>query len=275
MINKKLKWYEPIEQSRERLFERAFEQERIQQVVAKKMYYYNNELRECELNELWVRESEHQKSASLASPWGFYVGMDAIRGYYVDKHTRDRETRLAAYKASEPDFEGSLGHGDCIYRTANTPIIYIAQDGKTAQCMWFIAGQETRGLPQGKAEANHLYGRAGIDLILEDDEWRIWHWAEVYDLSCRVGERVADLPVFPKLEDEPFYKEFVEGNPTISMITHFYNTHSSDGWPAFPCAHDTYNLDNSYAPEGHPGIRTDCMDANWESRMASYEAWGR
>lgn len=275
MITKKIKWYEPVQPSRERLFERAFEQERIQQIIAKKMYYYNNELRETELEALWVREQEHRDSASLASPWGFYVGMDAIRGYYVDKHQRDRESRLADYQKADSNFHGVLGHGDCLYRTANTPIIYIAQDGLTAQCMWFIAGQETLGLPEGQALANHLYGRAGVDLILEEGQWRIWHWAEIYDLACRVGERVGDLPVFPKLEDEPFYKEFVEGEPSIPMITHFYNTHSADGWPAFPCAHDHYNLDNSYGPEGHPGIRTDCMDANWESRMAAYEAWGR
>ena len=257
------------------MFERAFEQDEIKQVIAKKIYFYNNELRGRELDELWVRDPEHQKTASLGSAWGFYVGMDAIRGYYVEKHERDREAKAEAYRKQEPGLKAEPGHGDCLYKTANTPVIYIANDDKTAQCMWFITGQETRGLPGGEADANHFFGRAGIDLIREDGVWKIWHWAEVYDLSCKVGERVADLPVFPKLEDEPFYQEFVDGKPTIEMITHFYNTHSADGWPPFPCAHETYNLDNSYAAEAHPGIRTDCMDANWEARMAAYEAWGR
>lgn len=274
MINKKVKWYERQLFTPEEQFDRMMEVERCKEVISRKIYYYNMDQRAEECRRCWVSFSKNRNTASFGSPWGFYVGMDAIEDYYIHRHLENRKAVQAEYQQAYPNENCTLGQGASILRTASTPVIYLAEDGETAQGMWFISGEETLGHADGSADGYHIFGRAGVDLIKENDDWKIWHWAEVYDMVCLAGEKVSSQPLYPRPEQTPFRQEFEAGNPTIKMITHFPSTHSADGWPSFPCAHASYGPDNSYAPEGHPGLRDDCMDVNWEARMASYEAWG-
>lgn len=276
MIGEKVRWYEPNGVfTMEEKFSRVLDSDACRDAAYRNIAYYNNEMRAKAMDELWVQKPENRETASYGAPWGFYVGMDAIRSWYVDKHNERREEQLAAYKAADPSFEGGLNTGVSVFRTINTPVIYIAEDGKTAQGCFFIAGEETLGKPDGTAEAFHIFGRVGVDYMNEDGEWKIWHWAEVYDFTPAVGELSCEMPTFIPPAEQPFYDDFMCGKPTIDMITHYPCCLGADGWPAYPCAHKTYNLDNSYAPEGHPGIRTDVVDVNWNARVAKVEAWGR
>lgn len=275
MMGRKVRWYEPPVFSQEELLCRTFEMDRIKDLVSRKIFYYNSGLRAEELRDFWVQKPENCQRASLGSHWGFYSGMDEIERYYVHYHAKRMENRLRGYAKTPNRIPEDIYYGCAIFRTVSTPVIYIAEDGKTAQGMWLLSGQETYGLSEHDAEASAIYGRAGVDLILEDGDWKIWHWYDCYDMVNHVGEKTTDTPVFPDKEKTPFCMEFLEGEPTIRMTTHFPSTHSADGWPPFPCAHRSYNLDNSYEPQAHPGIRQDVVDVDWNTRSVNFEIWGR
>ena len=68
------------------LMERVWDVETVKKLAAKRAYYLANDWREKELDELWVTGEEARKTASFGRNWGYYIGMDAIRDYYVTAH---------------------------------------------------------------------------------------------------------------------------------------------------------------------------------------------
>ena len=68
------------------LMQRVWDVETVKKLAAKRAYYLANDWRKKELDELWVTGGEARKTASFGRNWGYYVGMDAIRDYYVTAH---------------------------------------------------------------------------------------------------------------------------------------------------------------------------------------------
>ena len=65
---------------------RIWDVEQVKQLMHKRVFLQTWDRRQEELDTLWVTGPELQKTASYGSNWGYYVGMEAIRGYYVDAH---------------------------------------------------------------------------------------------------------------------------------------------------------------------------------------------
>lgn len=53
-----------------------------------------------------------------------------------------------------------------------TPVIEIAADGRTAQGVWDSFGPN---ISSGDSPGNWLWLKYGVDFIVEDGEWKIWH----------------------------------------------------------------------------------------------------
>ncbi len=83
-MNKK---YTDLEQ-----MQRVWAVETIKDLMSRRAMYSAFELREQELNELWVSSPENMETASFGRNGGFYVGMNAIRSYYVKAHKKRLET---------------------------------------------------------------------------------------------------------------------------------------------------------------------------------------
>lgn len=256
MIPMKLKWYENRHWSNEEQLCRILDVEACKALVSRKLYLYNQQQWEQELDTLWVRQPENQATASYGSHWGFYTGMDAVLRYYQSQ-----------YRSSSA--------GLSLFRTVNTPVVYIAADGKTAQGMWLMAGEETFKNSDDTVCGLHLYGRAAVDFIREPEGWKIWHWVDIYNMTQPVGEDIAKSSAQALPEEALLKPLFLAGKPDIQMQTHYPEYHGTDGWPKYPCAHDTYGPDNSYGPDGHPALMEHNEDVNWLLRMAQIAAWGR
>lgn len=251
MIPEILKWYEPKNQSPEETLRRVMDVEACRALVSRKIYLYNQQLWETELETLWTKE--HAEKASYGSPWGFYTGINGIARYY------------------EAQAEALPSVGLSLFRTVNTPVIFIAGDGKTAQGMFLMSGEETFG----KEKALHIYGRVAVDFVREADGWKLLHWVDIYNMTQKVGEDIAATSVRKLPEEELLKPLFMAGQPDIPMVTHYPEYHGTDGWPKYPCAHKTMGPMNSYGPEGHPALIKDSQDVNWLLRQAQLRAWGR
>ena len=75
---------------------RVWDVEQVKQLMHKRVFLQAWDRRQEELDTLWVTEPERKKTASYGSNWGYYVGMEAIRGYYVDAHQAHLEEQRAA-----------------------------------------------------------------------------------------------------------------------------------------------------------------------------------
>lgn len=259
MIGQQVYWYENLKVSPEEMLGRILDVEDCKKLVSRQMLNYGFGKWEESLEGLWVQEEDNRKTASYGSPWGFYTGMDSIRRYYVT----EMEHQIREHR------------GVSLFRGANTPVVFIAADGKTAQGMFLMSGEETWEQQDGTVEALHIYGRVAVDFIREEDGWRIWHWVDIYQMTNPVGEDIAQSPVTRLPEEQVLKPKFLAASPEISMETHFAEYHDTDGWPQYPSAHETYDRFHSYAPEGHPGLQKEITDVNWAMRMALNKAWGR
>ena len=58
----------------EELIQRVWDVEEIKKLIHKRVIYIANEMRKEELNDLWVQNPEHKKTASFGRNTGYYTG---------------------------------------------------------------------------------------------------------------------------------------------------------------------------------------------------------
>ena len=85
------------------------------------------------------------------------------------------------------------GKGTDISHPFTTYMIVIADDNKTAQVTWYSIGYEIN--PANGPETDCYWDNqcCGADLVLEDGQWKIWHYFASTDFALRPGFPYASL----------------------------------------------------------------------------------
>ena len=230
----------------EQQMERILNIEAVKQLMHKRVFLQTGDRREEELRTLWVSSPEHQKAASFGSNWGYYVGMDAIRDYYVVKHNAELETQQKELGTPE------LNYGNMYAHPLTTGLVEVAEDGKTAKGLWYAIGNEAKALADGTSHVQWMLGKVAADFIKEDDGWKIWHIVISTDVDCEAGHNYGEYPIYVDWStdsDNPVRKEF--GVPTVEVLTHDVTFNWWDDYPAMPPKnYKTWSDDISYGPEG-------------------------
>ncbi|MGI5971452.1 MAG: nuclear transport factor 2 family protein [Oscillospiraceae bacterium] len=236
------------------LARRVWEKECIVQLINRHRYYYGNDMRREELSRLWVRKPENRATASLGNNIGYYMGMDEIARHYVLDRDKLRYERLKAYCDADPGIEYSsknLGLGIGAIHTATTPVVNIADDGRTAQYLGYGLNYKAYGKPDGSADAYFDFGLIFADLMKEDGEWKIWHLVLQHDHTVEVGSDYSKVPVLRAFGEDPLELEF--GNPTVAA--NVYNP--LYGWEYIyqdmPKPYYSYTDKDGYGPGGDLG----------------------
>jgi hypothetical protein len=212
---------------------RVWDVEEIKKLMARRVYFQANEWREKEIDELWVSDPELQKTASFGRNTGYYVGLDAIRAYYVEKHNA----------------EMGEGTGYLTNHPITTGLVREAEDGKTAKGMWYSIAQETRPQEDGTGLALWMPEKIGVDFVKEADGWKIWHIIIANDLVCEAGTNNELDPVYVDFATDPVAVEF--GTPTIQKLVHDQTFNWWDNYPPMPQPYETWSDEISYGPEGY------------------------
>jgi hypothetical protein len=212
---------------------RVWDVEEIKKLMARRVYFQANEWREKEIDELWVSDPELQKTASFGRNTGYYVGLDAIRAYYVEKHNA----------------EMGEGTGYLTNHPITTGLVREAEDGKTAKGMWYSIAQETRPQEDGTGLALWMPEKIGVDFVKEADGWKIWHIIIANDLVCEAGTNNELDPVYVDFATDPVAVEF--GTPTIQKLVHDQTFNWWDNYPPMPQPYETWSDEISYVPEGY------------------------
>ena len=234
--------------------DRIWDKENGVQLINRHSFYYSNDMRREELSDIWVQEPEHQRSASLAYNNGYYIGMDEIARHYVEDRENLLYERLQPYCEKDPSLEKSrenLGKGASQMHTATTPLIYISDDGKTAQYQGYQLGYQSIGKPDGSADGYLEFGLLYADLVKENGQWKIWHLVMEHDHTVEVGQPYEEVPVLRPDSEDPLAIDY--GHPTMEKTIYdpFY------GWEYayqdMPRPHATYTDKRSYGPSGELG----------------------
>ena len=257
-----MNYYEEKQFTDDELIIRVTDKEEIKKLMARRAFYYANNQRRRELNELWVKTPEYKATASYGRNWGYYVGMESIERYYVIDHEAKQYAALEAIHAKNPEVEVNnlnLGYGTTAFHTVTTPMLYIAGDGKTARGLWYLAGQETIAKADGTFTAYHTMDNMAADFVKENGQWKIWHMVVCNDFFVEAGTDFKTGSLEPLTEEDPFREEF--GTPDIAMTVHNPRYNLSDNYPAMPLPYDTYTIEGSLEPAGHPNYKNYLKEA--------------
>lgn len=211
---------------------RVWDKEEAKAVLCRNMYYMAGNQRQTALDTLWVREPEHAKTASYGKNWGYYIGMDEIRRYYVDNNPF-----------------GAKGTMNC--HPVATIRVEEAEDGQTILCQWYNASYETR-MVNGVLTPLWVCEKGNADLVREEDGWKIWHYFVGTDLQTEAGVAYAAQPVDLPDDQNPMAVEF--GTPTLKMDAYItrYNYYP---YPAIPEPYETFRPELGCGPEGNPNYQ--------------------
>ena len=272
------------EYTNEELVVRLWDKEYCKDLMARRCYYKQNDWRQRELDELWVTDEELKKTASLSNNLGYFVGMDAIKEYYVDGIAEKRAAQLKLVQAEKPDAE--VGCSVMNAHTYHTLMLELAGDGKTCRYLAYDHGTQTDPQPEGGAKGYFTSGHMLADLVKENGVWKIWHIKSMHDWTIpaeavpgagggmfggpppeeegeggpppeggkedKKPEGAGGPPPQPDLGPDPYEDDY--GTPTIAApyITKY-------GWNDLPRQmpntyepNETYKPELSYGPDGHP-----------------------
>ena len=208
---------------------RVWDREEAKAVLCRHAYFEAANRRNDSLEQLWVQEPEHQATASYGKNWGYYVGMDAIRGYYVDRNPI-----------------GAPGTNIC--HPVATICIEEAEDGKTCQAMWYNASYETR-MVNGVLTPLWIAEKCSADLIKEGADWKIWHMFIGVDMQCEASKDFKDQKVDLPAAENPVAVEF--GTPNLPMDAYVTRYNYYD-YPSIPAAYASFQDKGSSGPKGNP-----------------------
>lgn len=129
--------------------------------------------RNVEFCRLWANRDDDL----LLMPWGGYRGIEGVRKCYLEDHG-DRD-------AEDADQNPQM-HGGLFMHCMDTDIIEVAEDGQTAQGVWFDPGHETYVLfgngdyvvpddwTTGTPNPIWCVGKYNVRFIKEDGVWKMW-----------------------------------------------------------------------------------------------------
>lgn len=246
-----MNYYEEKQFTDDELIVRIMDKEEIKKLMARRAFYYADNRRREELEDLWVKTPEYKATASYGRNWGYYVGMEEIKRYYVTDYNQKQQAEKDAVAAVNPAVaEEALGYGRFMFHPLSTPNVNLAEDGKTAQGTWYSIGADCYPNPDGTGDCNWNCQKICADFIKEPGGWKIWHVVFSNDFMIKTGHPVSELQsVYIRGTGRD---EIDFGEPTIPMLAHNPSYSWCDNYPPLNDPYETFTDEISYGPEGHP-----------------------
>ena len=147
--------------------------------------------------------------------------------------------------------EDAMGLGMARMDTLTTPLVYLADDGRSARYLGYRLGFQAAGKPDGDADCYLDFGLVFADLLKEDGAWKLWHLVLEHDHTVTVGEHYEDLPVLRDQYTDPLEEQ--NGTPTIQTPVYQPLFGWEYMWQDMPKPYYTYSETESYGPGGNLG----------------------
>lgn len=158
----------------------------IQNMMSRRSFYHGAGQQAEEL-EFYSRRPD----ISFGQNQGFRVGIENIAAAYKERYAKVRALELERISKLLPEVKNvpdNIGVGMFQFHTLTTPIIEVAEDGKTAKGMWYTPGAISGVTENGTLGANWIWEKYAIDFINEDGKWKFWHIIVVTDIATPWGQ---------------------------------------------------------------------------------------
>jgi hypothetical protein len=124
----------------------------------------------------------------------YMIGLDKIRAAFVPADNTRAQRSLDAMIKLYPDIENKIenyGIGEFREHALLSPLIEIAEDGKTAKGFWQSMGPQL-AFSNGQASGTIGFEKYAVDFIKEGGQWRFWHMATFTESYLQLGKTLAD-----------------------------------------------------------------------------------
>jgi hypothetical protein len=238
------------EMSLEQKVQLALDLWQIQNTASKHEYYHKGCKHREELRDIW---SQKQPDVSWQNNKDRYIGMDVLVGFYADHLDKNLKISLQRMHDKDPSIEvkpGNLGMGYLWVHLLTTPVIEVAEDGKTAKGVWMSLGDITGPRP-GDAEISATWAQDmyAIDFIKEDGQWKIWHLSTYVDFYAPYDVGWVNNP-YNFFKDRPGGEPGVDAHPDSQRPGHYYDAYTpktvAQFLPRLPEAYRTFSETFSY-----------------------------
>jgi len=202
---------------------------------------------------IYDRYWSHREDICLGVNEGWYVGPEAVAGYYK---ALDEEIMLGA-KCVQKDFPEKLadltdeelkGIGAISYLPADPHGSAIAEDGQTAKGLFNLRGSYNKITTSGPI-AYWLFGWAAVDFVLEGKDWKILHMQWLRDVDVQCGTSFGETPEqFPETEPYADMALFHMPEPTVkaTLMENYYTDRPFTKSPKVPEPYETFADTFSY-----------------------------
>ncbi len=202
---------------------------------------------------IYGRYWSHRDDICLGVNEGWYVGTEAVAGYYK---ALDEEIILAS-KCVQKDFPEKLaglsdaelkGVGAMSYIPVDSHVIEIADDGETAKGIFNIRGSYNKVTVSGPI-AYWIFGWAAVDFVREADGWKIWHMQWLQNVNAQCGTPFGVEPEqFPAIEAYADMASFRMPEPTVKtcLMENYYTDRPFTKSPKVPEPYETFSDTFSY-----------------------------
>lgn len=138
--------------------------------------------------------SKKQPDISWGFNFGYQVGQDTLRKFFHIGDTSAEQRNLDQLIKTYPQIENkpeNYAVGSYGVHALLSPIIEVAEDGKTAKGFWHTFGPMIN-MRDGEPIGRMAWEKYGVDFIKEDGQWRLWHVMVYTDFTIDMGQSVAD-----------------------------------------------------------------------------------
>ena len=234
----------------EQLTDRWYARRALQNLVGKYVTSLQLKREERVFSAFWSERSD----ICLGFNDGWYVGPDAVDSYYrtaaeIVQVKSEYLKKLFPEKLSQLGEEQLHGVGQLDSYGITTPVIEVAEDGRTARGLWHVMGIEN-GIESSGPMSRWSVGWLAGDFILENGNWKIWHLLHAVECNNPMGTDWAD-PSADKTEQMPDFLDLrLPSLPSYTVPCLNYCGYRTDrpftSPPSPPEPYDSFSQENSY-----------------------------
>jgi len=158
----------------------------IQNLMSRRAFYHSVGQNEKELA-LWSQK----QTVHWAQNQGCWVGMASHAHSYDELNRKVQAADLERLSKLNPAIKNvpeSRFVGNTVLHLLTTPILEIAQDGKSAKGMWYTPGMILTTADGKTPVAMDIWERYGVDFVREDGRWRFLNIQVNTDFINPMGE---------------------------------------------------------------------------------------
>jgi hypothetical protein len=150
-----------------KLAQRANDLHQLNNLMSLHAWYHAASMNDVELEKIWARRDD----IVWAQNSGYWTGQKSIKEYYGTTVTRESTK------------------GSFVWHTITSPVVEVAEDRQTAKGVWYTPGV-VGSFKEGKGNFNWMFEKYGVDFVMENGEWKIWHMHVYTDTAWPLGGEI-------------------------------------------------------------------------------------